>query len=219
MSTTWAHGERVSKADIEGPTSVRCKRFFLPGDAYAQLHHVSSYMALAAASETCGETPDNLEREADWNTSNDEPEPQAASGKPDINKFVGLILGPARGLTDIGAPQPVVGASAAQWWCERLRKRFGLVPVDVTPSDMIATCGGIGSAEVLRVLDFPAGIVGVNGVMRFLVLEEPESPDGKQQFIPPLTPITLMRQLGANIRMRESGDVLELEDDHGNISY
>ena len=84
---------------------------------------------------------------------------------------------------------------------------------------MIATCGGIGSAEVLRVLDFPAGIVGVNGVMRFLVLEEPESPDEKQQFIPPLTPITLMRQLGAKIRMRESGDVLELEDDHGNISY
>ena len=39
--------------------------------------------------------------------------------------------------------------------------------------------------------------------------------DGKQQFIPPLTPITLMRQLGANVRMRESGDVLELEDDHG----
>ena len=32
---------------------------------------------------------------------------------------------------------------------------------------MIATCGGIGSAKLLRVLDFPAGIVGVNGVMRF----------------------------------------------------
>ena len=91
--------------------------------------------------------------------------------------------------------------------------------MDVTPSDMIAICGGIGSAEVLRDLDFPAGIVGVNGVMRFLVLEEPESPNGKQQFIPPFTPMTLMRQLGANIRMRESGDVLELEDDHGNISY
>ena len=189
----------MSKADIEGPTSARCISFFLPSDAYAQLHSVSSYMALAAASETCGETPDNLEREAGWNTSNDEPEQQAASGKPDINTFVGLILGPARGLTDTGAQQPVVGASAAQWWCERLRKRFGSVPVGVTPSDMIATCGGIGSAEVLRVLDFPAGIVVINGVMRFLVLEEPESPDGKQQFIPPLTPITLMRQLGANI--------------------
>ena len=90
------------------------------------------------------------------------------------------------------------------------------MPVDVTPSNTIATCG-IGSAKVLRVLDFLAGIVGVNGVMRFLVLEEPVSPDGKQLFSPPATPTTLMRQLGAKIRMRESGDVLELEDDRGKI--
>ena len=94
-------------------------------------------------------------------------------------------------------------------------KRHGLVPVDVTPTNMIATCGGIGSAKVVQVLDFHAGLVGVNGVMRFLVLEEPMSTDGRQQFIPPLTPITIMRQLGANIRMKESGDVLEIEDDRG----
>ena len=74
----------------------------------------------------------------------------------------------------------MVEASPAECWCERLRKLFGLVPVDVTPSNMIATCGGIGLAKVLRVLDVLAGIVGVNGVMRFLVLEEPVSPDGKQ---------------------------------------
>ena len=80
---------------------------------------------------------------------------------------------------------------------------------------MIATCGGIGTAKVVQVLDFTAGIVGMNGVMRFLVLEEPMSADGRQQFIPPLTPITIMRQLGANIRMEDSGDVLEIEDDQG----
>ena len=160
-------------------------------------------LTCAASSKTLGGTPDTLETEADWDTSNDEPKPQAGSCKPNIRNFVGLVFGPARGLTDTGAPQPVVGASAAQWLCERLRKRYGLVPVDVTPSNMIATCGGIGSAKVLRFLNFPAGIVGVNGVMRFLVLEEPMSPDGKQQFIPPLKTISLMRQLGANMRMRE----------------
>ena len=53
--------------------------------------------------------------------------------------------------------------------------------------------------KVVQVLDFTAGIVGMNGVMRFLVLEEPTSTDGRQQFIPLLTPITIMRQLGANI--------------------
>ena len=111
----------------------------------------------------------------------------------------------------------MVGSSAALRWCDRLLKRHGLVPVDVTPTNMIATCGGIGTAKVVQVLDFPAGIVGVNGVMRFLVLEEPMSTDGRQQFIPPLTPITIMRQLGANIRMKDSGDVLEIEDDRGTI--
>ena len=75
-------------------------------------------------------------------------------------EFIGLILGPARGLTDTGAQQLVVGASAALRWCDRLLKRHGLVPVDVTPSNMIATCGGIGTAKVVQVLDFPAGIVG-----------------------------------------------------------
>ena len=51
--------------------------------------------------------------------------------------------------------------------------------------------------------------------MRFLVLEESMSADGRQQFIPPLTPITIMCQLGPNIRMKDSNNVLEIEDDHG----
>ena len=89
--------------------------------------------------------------------------------------------------------------------------------MDVTPTIMIATCGGIGTAKVVQVLDFPTAIVGVNGVVRFLVLEEPMSTGGRQQFIPPMTTITIMRQLGANIRMQESDDVLEIEDDHGTI--
>ena len=114
---------------------------------------------------------------------------------PKHPEFIGLILGRARGLTDTGAEQLVVGSSAALRLCDRLLKRHGLVPVDVTPTNMIATCGGIGSAKVVQVLDFLAGIVGVNGVMRFLVPEEPMSTDGRQQFIPPLTPITIMRQL------------------------
>ena len=136
---------------------------------------------------------------------------------PKHPELIGLILGPARGLTDTGAQQPVVGSSAALRWCDRLLKRHGLVPVDVTRTNMIATCGGIGTAKVVQVLDFSTGIVGVNGVMRFLVLEEPMSTDGRQQFIPPLATITIVRRLGANIRMKESGDVLEIDDDRGTI--
>ena len=63
---------------------------------------------------------------------------------------------------------------------------------------------------MVRVLDFSARFVAVNGVMCFLIHEESVPTDGKQLFIPLLTPVTLMRQLGANIRMKESGNVLEI---------
>ena len=181
--------ECQNPAPKDSPESA-AKNFFLPGDAFAQLHNLSCYMLFDGASKTVVE----------------------CNSDPKHPELIGLILGPARGLTDTGAQQPVVGSSAALRWCDRLLKRHGLVPVDVTPSNMIATCGGIGTAKIVQVLDFPAGNVGVNGVMRFLVLEEPMSTDGRQQFIPPLTPITIMRQLGANIRMKDSGDVLEIED-------
>ena len=75
----------------------------------------------------------------------------------------------------------MVGASAALRWCDRLLKWHGLVLVDVSPSNMIATCGGTGTSKAVQVLDVPAGIVGGNGVMRFLALEAPMSADGRQQ--------------------------------------
>ena len=123
---------------------------------FAQLHNLSSYMLFDGESKTV----------VGHNSDAKHPE------------FIRLILGPARGLTDTGAHQ--LEHSNLWWvpalrWCDRLLKRHGLVPVDVTPSNMIATCGGIGTAKVVQVLDFPGGIVGVNGVMRFLVLEEPMS--------------------------------------------
>ena len=155
----------------------------MPGDAFSQLHNLASYMLFNGVSASLKSTSESKHSD-----------------------FVVLILRPARGLTDTGAQllnDGVTDIASDMEWC----------PVDVTPPNMTATCGGIGSAKVVQVMDFRAGIVGVSGVMRFLVLEEPVSTDGRQQFIPPLTPVTLMRQLGVNIRMKESGDVLEIEDD------
>ena len=91
------------------------------------------------------------------------------------------------------------------------------MPVDVTPTNMIATCGGIGTAKVVQVLDFPAGIVGVNGVMRFLVLEEPISTDGRQTVHSAFDTNNDHAPVGSNIRMKESGDVVEIKDDRGRI--
>ena len=121
-------------------TQSAAKNILLPGDAFGQLHNLSSYTLFDGASKTVVE----------------------CNSDPKHSEFIGLILGPARGLTDTGAQQLVVGSSAALRWCERLLKRHGLVPMDVTPTNMIGTCGGIGTAKVVQVLDFPAGIVGVN---------------------------------------------------------
>ena len=66
-------------------------------------------------------------------------------------EFIGLILQPVSWLDGHWRT-----ATAALRWCDRLLKRHGLVPVDVTPSNMIATCGGIGTAKVVQVLDFLA---------------------------------------------------------------
>ena len=109
--------ECQNQASKDHPQAA-AKSFFMPGDAFAQLQNLSSHMAFTVVSETLDGTPDKLENEADWDTPNDEPEPQAASCKPNIHNFVGLIWEPARGLTDTGAQQPVLGASAGQWWCE-----------------------------------------------------------------------------------------------------
>ena len=175
---------------------------------FAQLQNLASHLGFICVSESMDGSPTGFEEEeqddwlppgkedeADW-LPPEKPVPKESVSESTHNDFVGLIKGSARGVTDSGAQQPVVGASAAQRWCDRLRKRHGLVPVDVTPHNMDRDlCCRIGPAKVVRVL----GIVGVNGVVRFLVLEEPVSTDGRQQFTPPLTPVPLVRQLGANI--------------------
>ena len=67
------------------------KNFFLPKDAFAQMHNLSSYMLFDGASKTI----------------------VGCNSDPKHPEFIGLILGSARGLTDTGAQQPVVGSSAA----------------------------------------------------------------------------------------------------------
>ena len=127
-------------------------------------------------------------------------------------EFIGLILGPARGLTDTGAQQPVVGASAALRSTSQTA-RFGARGRDTVQHDCDLWwnwhgqgCASSGFPCWNRECERSDAIPGARGahVGRW-----------KTRVHPPLTPITIMRQLGANIRMKDSGDVLEIEDDHG----
>ena len=83
------------------------KSFFMPGDAFAQLHNLVCYMAFTGVSEALDGSPDGFKNEADWAASNDESEPQDDTSEPKHRDFVCLILAPARGLTDAVAQQPV----------------------------------------------------------------------------------------------------------------
>ena len=118
------HMARECQNPAPKDTPQSAAKNFFSGDAFAQLHNLSSYMLFDGASKSVVGYNSDLKH----------------------HEFIGLILGRACGLTDTGAQQNVVGASAALRWCDRLLKRHGLVPVDVTPSNTIATCGGIGTA-------------------------------------------------------------------------
>ena len=78
----------------EGHSPIFSQEFLFAGDAIAQLHDLSSYILYDGASKTV----------------------VGCNSDPKHPEFFGLILGPARGLTDTGAQQLVVGASAALRW-------------------------------------------------------------------------------------------------------
>ena len=83
-------GQRARECQNPAPKDTpqsSAKIFFLPGDAFAQLHNLSSYVLFDGASKTV----------------------VGCNSDPKHPEFIGLILGPARGLTDAGAQQPVVG--------------------------------------------------------------------------------------------------------------
>ena len=71
-------------------------------------------------------------------------------------EFIGLILGPARGCDGHWSTATCGGRLSCSAMV-RSTSQGGtvLVPVDVTPSNMIATCGGIGTAKVVQVSGFP----------------------------------------------------------------
>ena len=97
---TWRESVEIQ---CQRTTPGTSESFFMPGDAFAQLHNLVSHIAFTGVSETLDGSPNGFDNEADWAASNDEPELQDDTSEPKHHDFVGLILEPARGLTDTGA--------------------------------------------------------------------------------------------------------------------
>ena len=112
--------------------------------------------------------------------------------------FTGLTASPCHGLADTGAQERVIGLWHFQRWVACLAKWHGLRPASL-PLPEVCEAGGIGgAAKAIAMCDMPTGFAGVNGMTRWVVLDE--EPDQK---IPPLIPNKLLISLDAVIEPRQ----------------
>ena len=79
--------------------------------------------------------------------------------------------------------------------------KFGLKP-RVIPDDNQAMGIG-GRAKVLGKVEMPSGMGGVNGIVKFSVVDSPG--------VPPLTPVSLLQQVGAVIDLNSNMDLKKIE--------
>ena len=78
-----------------------------------------------------------------------------------------------------------------RWVCG-IGKLFGLRPAFLPLNDGDRTGGIGGAANAVARCDMPTGIAGINGLTRWMILDDPE-----EERIPPCVPNTLLMQLDA----------------------
>ena len=101
-------------------------------------------------------------------------------------------------MVDTGAQDGVIGLWHFQRWVACLAKCHGLRPAFL-PLPEVCEAGGIGgAAKATAMCDMPAGFAGVNGMTRWVVLDE--EPDQK---IPPLIPNKLLIHFDAVIEPKQ----------------
>ena len=106
----------------------------------------------------------------------------------DVATFSGIEVDPGESLADTAAQSPPISegrrSSLPQVWTPR-----------VIPGDNQAV--GIGRAKVLgKVEKMPSGMGGVNGIVKYTVVDSPG--------VPPLTPVSLLNQVGAVIDLNSN---------------
>ena len=81
---------------------------------------------------------------------------------------------PGHGLVDTGAQEGVCGLWHFRRWVCGLGKLFGLRPAFLPLNEGDRTGGVGGAARVVARCDMPTGIAGVNGLTRWMILDDPE---------------------------------------------
>ena len=120
-------------------------------------------------------------------------------GDDDAATFTEIEVDPGESLADTDAQSGVMDIRPFRKAEEALFHKFGLKP-RVIPGDNQAVGLG-GNAMVLGKVEMPSGMGGVNGIVKYTVVDSPG--------VPPLTPVSQLKQVGAVIDL--SSNTMDLK--------
>ena len=112
----------------------------------------------------------------------------------DVATFSGIEVDPGESLADTAAQSGIIDVRPFRKAEEALFHKFCLKP-RVIPGDNQAVGIG-GRAKVLGKVEMPSGMGGVNGIVKYTVVDSPG--------VPPLTPVSLLEQVDAVIDLNSN---------------
>ena len=109
-------------------------------------------------------------------------------GYDDAATFTGIEVDPGKSLADTAAQSGVSHRHSSVSAEEALFHKFGLKPRVIPGDNQEVDIGG--KAKVLGKVEMPSGMGGVNGIVKYTVIDSPG--------VPPLTPVSLLKQVDLN---------------------
>ena len=122
-------------------------------------------------------------------------------GDDDAATFTEIEVDLGESLADTVAQSGVIDIRPFRKAEEALFYKFGLKP-RVIPGDNQAVGIG-GKAKVLGEVEMPSGMGGVNGIVKYTVIDS--------LGVPPLTPVSLLKQVGAVTDLNNTMDLKKIE--------
>ena len=115
-------------------------------------------------------------------------------GEGNTTIFTGLEVDPGESLADTAAQSGTIDLRPFRKAEEALFYKFGLKPCVINGNNQAVGIGGKG--KVLGKVEMPSGMGGVNGVVKYTVVDSPG--------VPPLKPVSLLKQVGAVIDLNNN---------------
>ena len=112
----------------------------------------------------------------------------------DTTTFTGFEGDPGESLTDTAAQSGIMDLRPFRKAEEAVFYKFGLKLRVIHGNNQAVGIGG--KAKVLGKVEMPSGMGGVNGAVKYTVVDSPG--------VPPLTPVSLLKQVGAVIDLNNN---------------